>query len=57
MASSLAATLKTKLGIKSELIEGSGGVFEVKVDGTLVFSKKKEGRFPEDAEILKALAS
>lgn len=55
-ASSLAATLKKKLGIKPELIEGSGGVFEVKVDGSLIFSKKKEGRFPEDDEILQALA-
>jgi len=33
------------------LIEGSGGVFEVVVDGTLVFSKKKTGRFPEHEEI------
>jgi selT/selW/selH-like putative selenoprotein len=26
-------------------------VFEVKVDGALVFSKKKLGRFPEHSEI------
>ena len=29
-----------------------GGVFEVSVDGQLVFSKKKEGRFPELDEVL-----
>jgi selT/selW/selH-like putative selenoprotein len=30
-------------------------VFDVKVDGKLVFSKQQAGRFPEDAEILDAL--
>ena len=29
-----------------------GGRFEVTVDGNLVFSKLKEGRFPEDEEIM-----
>jgi hypothetical protein len=27
------------------------GVFEITIDGKLVFSKKQLGRFPEDAEI------
>jgi hypothetical protein len=30
-------------------------VFEVVADGRLVFSKRKEGRFPEDDEVLGAL--
>ena len=34
------------------LKRSSGGVFEVSVDDRLIFSKKKEGRFPEDEEIL-----
>jgi len=34
-----------------ELIESSGGVFEITRDGELLFSKKKLGRFPYDAEI------
>ena len=34
------------------LTRGSGGVFEVTVDGNLVFSKKAEGRFPEDQEAI-----
>jgi len=38
-----------------ELIAGSGGVFTVSVDGKEVFSKKKEGRFPEPSEILAML--
>ncbi len=33
------------------LIPSSGGVFEVEVDGNLVFSKKQQGRFPEWSEI------
>ena len=34
------------------LTKGAGGVFEVTVDGTLVFSKKAEGRFPEEQEAI-----
>lgn len=32
-------------------IQGKGGVFEVEVDGQLVFSKKATGRFPRYQEI------
>ena len=34
-----------------ELVESSGGVFEVSRDGKLLFSKKKIGRFPTDEEV------
>ena len=37
---------------ESELIAGHGGVFEVIVDGDLLFSKKSLGRFPDDGEVL-----
>lgn len=43
-------------GADVELVESSGGVFEVSVDDRLVFSKKALGRFPEDGE-LKGLAA
>ncbi len=33
------------------MIPSSGGVFEVTVDGELVFSKKALDRFPEHPEI------
>lgn len=36
-------------------MKGSGGVFDVMVDGQLVFSKKKEGRFPATEEVLALL--
>jgi selenoprotein W-related protein len=34
-----------------ELVKGVAGVFEITIDGKLVFSKKQLGRFPEDAEV------
>jgi selT/selW/selH-like putative selenoprotein len=39
-----------------KLIPGSGGAFEFVVDGKLVFSKKKTGRFPNYEEIAGALS-
>jgi selenoprotein W-related protein len=33
------------------LIPGSGGVFEIRVDGELVWSRKVQGRFPESKEL------
>jgi len=48
--------LKTNFNdISVELIKGAGGVFEVKVDGEMVFSKNSgpnsTGRFPEEGEV------
>jgi selenoprotein W-related protein len=34
------------------VITASGGVFDVEVDGELLFSKKAEGRHAEDGEVL-----
>jgi len=34
-----------------ELVESSGGVFEITIDGELRFSKKALYRFPNDAEL------
>jgi len=33
------------------LVRSSGGVFEIKIDGELVFSKQASGRFPTDEEV------
>jgi selT/selW/selH-like putative selenoprotein len=48
----LAAELKQERGIDAKLIKGSGGQFEIVLDGQLIFSKKALGRFPEPNEIL-----
>lgn len=34
-----------------ELVESSGGVFEIEKDGELIFSKKRTGRHPEWEEV------
>ena len=41
--------------MQAELIKGGGGVFDVTADGTLIYSKHRTGRFPENAEVLRAL--
>jgi len=38
-----------------ELIQGKNGIFDVVVDGELVFSKHKTGRFPQSDEITRML--
>ncbi len=40
---------------KVKLIEASGGLFEVTVDGNLVFSKQALGRHAEDGEVLRLM--
>ena len=37
---------------EAKLKPSTGGRFEVSVDGSLVFSKLKSERFPEDGELL-----
>jgi len=33
------------------LLPGTGGIFEVRLDGKVLFSRKREGRFPELKEL------
>jgi selenoprotein W-related protein len=47
----LAASLLQEFGAQTELIRGTNGVFDVVVDGELVFSKQAVGRFPADGEV------
>ncbi|MCP3891040.1 MAG: SelT/SelW/SelH family protein [Desulfobulbaceae bacterium] len=53
----MGAELLEQFGIKSEIIASSGGVFEVVVDGELLFSKKSLNRFPEDGEVVNLINS
>lgn len=50
MSQELLTTFAQEIGELS-LIPGKGGILEVKVSGELVFSRKKEGRFPEMKEL------
>ena len=48
---------KDALGIGAELVGGDGGIFDVAVDGRVVFSKEKSGDFieaPEAVELIRA---
>jgi len=49
--------LKKESNADVELIPSSGGVFEVVVEGKLIFSKKSLSRFPEDGEIVHLMNS
>ena len=51
----MAAEIKSKLGLESELVRGSGGIFVVSVGKEQLFSKKEQGRFPSEAEIVDRL--
>ena len=43
--------------VESELIPSSGGVFEITLDGKLVYSKQKTGRFPDKKDIEEIMAN
>jgi predicted Rdx family selenoprotein len=42
-------------GIAAEIVEGEQSQFDVLSDGELIFSKQREGRFPEEDEMLELL--
>ena len=44
--------LKKNLGAEVELIAGANGIFDVTVDGRMIFSKFDQGRFPQTDEII-----
>ncbi len=44
-------------GIAATVVEGAKSQYDVLSDGALVFSKQREGRFPEEDEVLELLAS
>jgi len=54
-AAGLAEQIKKATGAEVQLIRSSGGAFEVRKDGELIFSKLQTGRFPEPEEILSKL--
>ncbi len=56
IAAALAIVIKNATGLKPVLVPSRDiGAFEVKVNGELIFSKKKSGRFPEHSEIIEIL--
>lgn len=53
-AQELLTTFESEVG-EVALIPGTGGVFEVTVDGTPIWSRNTEGRFPEMKELKQRL--
>jgi selT/selW/selH-like putative selenoprotein len=43
--------LKGEFNVEVTLVAGAGGIFEVAADGREIFSKKRQGRFPNPGEI------
>ena len=52
----MAAAIKREKGIDAELIQGAGGIFDVEVNGQVIYSKHQTLRFPTDQEILDGMA-
>lgn len=50
IAQELLSTFSDDLG-EVALVPGQGGVFEIALDGALVWSRAEEGRFPEAKEV------
>ena len=51
----MADRIRDAHGADAELIEGSGGIFDVVADGVKLFSKHDTGRFPDEQEIVDKL--
>ena len=49
-AQELLTTFQTELA-EVALVPGTGGVFEVRLDGNAIWSRTREGRFPELKEL------
>jgi len=50
LAQELLTTFETEIG-EVALIPGTGGIFEVRCGGQVLWSRKQEGRFPEAKEL------
>lgn len=48
----MAERIKETFGIETELIPGSGGIFDVAADGKVIFSRDVVGRFPDHEEVI-----
>ena len=54
MAQELLTTFEAEIG-EVALIPGKGGIFEIRANGTNVWSRHHQGRFPEIKELKQAV--
>lgn len=52
---SLAEEIKQASGVEPQLVKGDNGVLDVLIDGRMVFSKHRDGRFPAPGEVARAI--
>jgi selenoprotein W-related protein len=50
MAQEVLTTFETELG-EVALVPGTGGIFDIHLNGELIYSRKEAGRFPESKEL------
>jgi selenoprotein W-related protein len=50
LAQELLTTFESDIG-RMSLVPGNGGIFEVRLNGETIFSRKEAGRFPESKEL------
>lgn len=50
LAQEILTTFELEMG-EVALVPGTGGVFDVRLNGNLIFSRKEAGRFPESKEL------
>lgn len=52
----MAAELKANMDVDAELVPGSGGVFDILVDGQVVYSKQSAGNnFPQNDTLIEQI--
>ena len=51
----MAAEIESEFGSKATLVPGGSGIYDVVVDGEMIFSKDQTGRFPEDGEFAQSI--
>lgn len=54
MAQELLTTFESDIA-RVSLVPGTGGIFEVRLNGAVIFSRKAAGRFPESKELKQAI--
>ena len=48
----MAVKIKESLGVEPRLIPAGRGIFDVEVDGKLIYSKFETGTFPDNDELV-----
>ena len=51
----LAEKIRDELGITAQVIPGSKGVYDIVVDGNIIYSKHQTKQFPDNDEIIKLI--